>query len=163
MDRRMSTTEDDQAWEDLVAYTRREIVAKIADSAFVMSLVPSAGSDIKFAIELGTAIMLDKPIVALAIRGRDIPPGLRRVAHAVIEIGDIDTEAGQMELRRKLEPVMAELGIGTTPEPEDWCAVDDCPAAICGGPHRSHVCTNGDTITWHPDHHNGCPVCGQPA
>lgn len=103
----------DQQWEDFVAYTRREIVAKIADSAFVMSLVPGGDTDIKFAVELGAAIMLDKPIVALALRGRDIPPGLRRVAHAVIEIGDIDTEAGQMELRRKLEPVMAELGIGS--------------------------------------------------
>lgn len=102
---------DDAEWDRWVAHIRKETVAKMADSAFVMSLVPSGETDIKFAVELGLAIMLDKPIVALAVRGTEVPPGLRRVAHAIIEVDDIDVEAGRMELQRKLEPVLEGLGI----------------------------------------------------
>jgi hypothetical protein len=41
----------------------------------------------------------------------------------------------------------------------DWCAVDDCPAVICNGPHESHLC--GDSIvTRRFDDHSPCPFCG---
>jgi hypothetical protein len=79
----------------------------MAESAFVMSLVPGGEPDLKFAVELGLAIMLDKPVIAVAFAGLDVPPGLRRVAHAVIELEhDLDTEAGQQELHRKLGQAM---------------------------------------------------------
>jgi hypothetical protein len=64
------------------------------------------------AVELGFAILLDKPVIALARRGRGVPPGLRRIAHAVIEMDhDLDVEAGRLELQRKLTAVTAELGL----------------------------------------------------
>lgn len=90
-----------------VQHIREDTVKKMADSAFVMSIVPSGETDIKFAVELGLSIMLDKPIVAIAMNGTEVPPGLRRVAHAVIEVPDIDTEAGQVELKRQLDRVIA--------------------------------------------------------
>lgn len=71
----------------------------------------------------------------------------------------IDEVRGHVEAQR----VRDVLSVGPNEmyaEQPPWCTVDDCPAAICGGPHVSHVCANGDTITWHPDHHNGCPICG---
>lgn len=103
------TDADDKAWDEFVADVRMNLIQKMVDSAMVMSLVPSEDFDVKFAVELGAAIMLDKPIVVVAIQGRDVPPGLRRVARAVIEAGDIDTEAGRMELERKLRPILDNL------------------------------------------------------
>lgn len=103
------TAEEQATWDAWVAHIREDTVAKMVESSFVMSIVPSGETDIKFAVELGLAIMLDKPIIALAIQGVETPPGLRRIAHAVIEVDDIDTEVGQVELKRQLDRVMAEL------------------------------------------------------
>lgn len=44
-----------------------------------------------------------------------------------------------------------------------WCKVDDCPAAICNGPHVSHTCPNGDLVTQRYDDPTPCPFCGHPA
>ncbi len=43
------------------------------------------------------------------------------------------------------------------PGPE-WCIVDDCPAAICNGPHIGHYCPNGDLITQRYDNPSPCPM-----
>ena len=83
----------------------------VGSSAFMMSLVPKGDVDIQFAVELGLGIMLDKPIIAVAMNGTPVPPGLRRVAHAVIEVGDVDTEAGRVDFVRRLQAVTTELGI----------------------------------------------------
>lgn len=99
-------------WDQFVADAREHTVKAMADSAFVMSLVPSGEPDIKFAVELGLAIMLGKPVIALALHGQPVPDGLRRVAHAVIEVDDFDTEAGQAELHRRLRPYLDALSGG---------------------------------------------------
>ena len=101
---------DRRDWEHWVTSVREGTVKQMADSAFVASLVPGEdGPDIKFAVELGLAIMLGKPIVAIAIAGRPVPGKLREIADAVIEISDMDTEAGQAELQAKLLPLLDRL------------------------------------------------------
>lgn len=94
-------------WDSFVTRARSDAARKIDESAFVMSLVPLRDQlDIKFAVELGLAIMMDKPVIAVAFPGTPVPPGLRRVAHAVIELTeDFDTAAGRQEMREKLEPI----------------------------------------------------------
>lgn len=103
--------EDGRSWDRFVRHCQEELVAQVDESAFMMSLVPSGEVDIKFAVELGLGIMMNKPIVAVAISGEPVPEGLRRIAHAVIEVGDIDTEAGRLDFVRQLEAVTAQLGI----------------------------------------------------
>ncbi len=100
---------DRASWDAWVRDVREGTVKKMADSAMVMSLVPDGEPDIKFAVELGMAIMLGKPIVALALHGQAIPPKLREIADAVIEVSDMDTEAGKAELQAKLMPVLERL------------------------------------------------------
>lgn len=107
---------EDPQWDAFVADFRADAVSKIAESALTISLVPGGDEaddhfDVKFAVELGASIMLDKPIVLLAIPGRVIPPGLRRVAHAVIELEhDLDTEAGQQEAQTKITEAVRRFG-----------------------------------------------------
>lgn len=105
------SAEERQTWDRFVQRSRDELVDMVDSSAFMMSLVPKGDVDIQFAVELGLGIMLDKPIVAVAVNGTPVPPGLRRVAHAVIEVGDIDTAAGREDFVRKLEVAAQELGI----------------------------------------------------
>lgn len=96
-------------WDDFVTYHREHTVKNMAKSAYVMSLVPDADKvDVKFAVELGLAIMLDKPIIAMAQPGTRIPPGLTKVATAVI-VADLDTEDGKEQAAGQLKHIMSQM------------------------------------------------------
>lgn len=105
----------DKQWDDFVAAARKNAVAKIAESAITICLSPPGpvdDFDVKQALELGASILLDKPIIIVRPAGRPIRPGLHRVASHVVEMEhDIDLEAGQDELQRKLLPILEQLGV----------------------------------------------------
>ena len=103
------SAEDRAEWDDFVRHVRENTVKAMEQSAYVMSLVPEGEPDIKFAVELGLAIMLDKPIIALVMPGTTIPPGLRKVAGAIIE-ADLDTEDGRRRAAEQMKKAMAALG-----------------------------------------------------
>jgi hypothetical protein len=89
------TAEERKNWESWVEHVRKDTVQKMDESAFVMQLVPSADKvDIKFATEIGLSIMLDKPILAIAAPGAEIPAKLRKIADVIV-YADIDTEEGR--------------------------------------------------------------------
>lgn len=70
------------------AWARRmldELVPMIDESAVTISIVPKGPSDIKFAVELGLSVMLDKPIVALVFPGTRVPAKLARVVDEIVE------------------------------------------------------------------------------
>lgn len=100
-------------WDRFVRHARTDAVRLIHGSAFVMTFVPDDGKpDVKFAVELGFGIMLNKPIITIAMKGQRVPPGLRRVSHSVIELTeDLDTQAGQDEMEAKLRAVIFALGL----------------------------------------------------
>jgi nucleoside 2-deoxyribosyltransferase len=93
-------------WEDFVKFHRENTVKAMEQSAYVISLVPDAGQvDVKFAVELGLAIMLDKPIVAVVQPGVKLPERLRQIADAVI-VTDLDTEDGRAQAAREISELM---------------------------------------------------------
>lgn len=92
-----------QQWLDKA---RREMFPKLAASDTFLSLCPEGEPDAKFCLELGAAIMFDKPIVVVAVEGREVPPGLLRIAHHVIE-ADTPEEAGE-----KVAAYVAQQGDG---------------------------------------------------
>ena len=84
----------DDPWEDpevqrWMRHVRKDLVPKIGRSNVVISIAPHKGkTDVKFAVELGMSIMLDKPILVVAATNDDVPPKLRAVADKIV-IGDI--------------------------------------------------------------------------
>lgn len=87
-----------EEWERFVDHTRKHTITAMDESAFVVSIVPkSTDVDIKYAVELGAAIMMEKPIMAVVLPGARIPPKLRLIADLVVET-DLDTDEGQQEL-----------------------------------------------------------------
>lgn len=103
------TPEERVSWDKWVEHVRSETVHKMNESAFVMQLVQESDKmDIKFAVEVGLSIMLDKPILAVAAPGVTIPRKLRKVADVVI-YADIDTEAGRHTLSREIENFIERL------------------------------------------------------
>jgi len=106
---------DSPEWHGIVANFREKAVGNMADSAFVLSLVPGGDKpgpnfDVKFALETGAAVLLDKPIVAVVTPGSTLPPGLARVAHAVIE-ADPDTAEGRSHLALEIQRISKTLGL----------------------------------------------------
>lgn len=84
----------------------RDTAPKIAASAYVMSIAPSTGTaDVKQAVEIGLAILMDKPLIVLAPRGRTVADRLLRIADVVIEI-DMDTAAGREAAVDKIKAIL---------------------------------------------------------
>lgn len=94
-------------WDAFVEHFRRDTLEKLAGSALVMSLIPKTGFDVKFAVELGAAIMLDKPILAVVPAGQRIPAKLRQVADEIVD-ADIDVADGQRRVAAALERLVRE-------------------------------------------------------
>lgn len=107
------TREEQEQYDAFIDDVRKNTLQQMASSAFVISLVPKGDVDVKFAVELGLAIMLDKPIIAVVMAGGKIPARLRKVADIVVTLSeDLDTEAGQRETQKKLTDAMRSLGVG---------------------------------------------------
>lgn len=98
-----------QAWAEHIL---SDVVPKMQDSAVMVSLVPEGPADVKFAVELGMGLMLDKPVILAVRPGVPIPDKLRRVADAIVEY-DMDDPAGTAQrLRTTVDRVMEERGDG---------------------------------------------------
>jgi hypothetical protein len=78
------------------ALAKREMFPKMQDSAFVLSIV--GDPDPKLCLEIGAAIMFDKPIIAVVPKGRPIPLSLRTIAHKVVELDDPTSESSRKVL-----------------------------------------------------------------
>jgi len=95
---------DPDFWE-WAEHVRTHVMPLILESALVVSLVPKGEADIKFAVELGLGIMLDKPIIAVIQPGTIIAGKLRMVADVILE-WDPDTNDNKAlvaELQRQME------------------------------------------------------------
>jgi hypothetical protein len=88
------TPDERSEWDAFVDHFRRDALAKISDSAFVASIVPTDEFDVKFAVETGAAIMLGKPILLIVAPGASVPGKLALVADRIVE-ADIDTQEGR--------------------------------------------------------------------
>jgi hypothetical protein len=75
---------DNAEWEAYAKHIRDELVPMIDSSAIAMSLVPKE-ADVKFAVELGLCIMMDKPIIAIVPSGTPVPAKIRAVADEIVE------------------------------------------------------------------------------
>jgi hypothetical protein len=97
-------TQDPSArvWIDHVL---KEMVPPMKQSAFVMQLVPDDVGEVKFWVELGAAIMLEKPLIAIVLGDREIPPKLRQFADEVVHIPDGVSPDASVELREAIERI----------------------------------------------------------
>lgn len=94
-----------RAWAQRVV---DELIPMISDSALTVSIVPTdAGvDDVKFAVELGLSIMLDKPIVLAVAPGRRIPHRLAMLATAIVEVDGDDPAGTQRRLGDAIRTIL---------------------------------------------------------
>ena len=92
-------------WQQFAEQCITELVPKIDGSAMTISLVPKGSSDVKFAVELGFSIMLDKPIIAVIQPGMKVPGKLLAVADAIVELDPDNMD----DLMPRLGPIIQEI------------------------------------------------------
>lgn len=97
----MTDIDQDPEWQRFVNNVRTDALVKMTDSSAVVSICPDGEPDIKYAVELGLAIMLDKPLIVIVSPGRDVPEHLSRVADEVV-FADLDLEEGREQVQRAL-------------------------------------------------------------
>lgn len=87
---------------------RADLLPKIEGSAIGASIVPldPAAFDVKFAVELGAMIMLDKPIILLVQPGTVLPDALVRVAVEIVEFDRDDLEGSSTRMRDAMDRVL---------------------------------------------------------
>lgn len=103
----MSKMWDEPGYGEWEARVKDRIIPMLHDTAVTVSLLPSGEIDVKFAVELGLSIMLDKPIIALVQPGMHIPNGLANVAAEIVEV-DIarDAEAAQRSITEAIGRIL---------------------------------------------------------
>lgn len=84
----MSDYENDPEFIEWAKRVKRELVPKLADSACTISLVPEGEPDVKFAVELGLSIMMDKPLILVVRPGTKVPDKLALIAADIVEVKD---------------------------------------------------------------------------
>ena len=93
---------DPQA-QDWLHHVKTHVLPMVEDSTMVISICPPADKvDIKFSVELGLSIMLDKPIIAVVRPGQEVPAKLAQVADRVF-VGDITTPRGRARFMEMLQ------------------------------------------------------------
>jgi hypothetical protein len=131
-----------KAWAAQVADS---LIPMMNNSEVVVSLAPEGETDIKYAVELGLSIMMDKPIIVVAMPGQPLPVRLHRVADAIVYT-DISTEQGRADLNAVLEHLhsLDEGEMEPVPHPDTLVEVigETCPECA------QKKCRNCDGTTW---------------
>ncbi len=83
----------DPDFKAFAAHVHAHLIPMMMDVDSVVSLVPKGEADVKYAVELGLAIMLDKPLMLAVPKGIKVPEHLARVADGIVYVDFSDPEA----------------------------------------------------------------------
>ena len=103
------SSEDQEKFDEWAKHQRETNIKNMAESAAVMSIYPrSSEFDIDFALQLGAAILMGKPILIMVSPGQEIPGKLRQFADRVVEVSQDDIDTGGGSLRDAVMSFIAE-------------------------------------------------------
>jgi nucleoside 2-deoxyribosyltransferase len=84
---------NDKSVQEYLDRFRREVLPKLEESSAVLVIGPEdKDADIKIALEVGFAVLLNKPLIVVKLDGRECSPRLLTIADHVIE-GDMGKDA----------------------------------------------------------------------
>jgi hypothetical protein len=96
-------TTDDDWMNDFFRHAEEDMLPKMKESA--LSIAIFGKPDAKLCMEIGAAVLFDKPIIVVAAPDMVIPANLKRVASAIVIGSPSDPATGQ-QLRDALTAVM---------------------------------------------------------
>jgi hypothetical protein len=98
-----------RSWTDDM---RKRLIPKMRDSASVLMIAPRMEGkfDIEFALQIGAAVMLEKPLILLVDRNRNIPPKLRALADRIIELDLDHVRMDATEIQNQIQKALTDFG-----------------------------------------------------
>jgi hypothetical protein len=81
---------------------------KIRESAMVISIDTGTVTP-KMCLEIGAAILLDKPLILCVHKGEAVPQHIRRLAAQIVVVEEAETEASKERLTAAITSVMTEI------------------------------------------------------
>jgi len=98
---------DSDEWREYSVRVVEEMLPKLTDSRCMAMLLSGTDPDVKMAVELGFALLLDKPLILLVTPNTAVPERLRRAADAIV-VGEIQHPNTQKELAAAIKRVGVE-------------------------------------------------------
>lgn len=95
---------------ELADDARCDIMPKMRVSKFCMVCLAPEAEDIYLALQIGIALLFDKPLIIIATDNVWIAPRLRALADVVVE-GDIKTEEMKERVRLGIGELMRKRGL----------------------------------------------------
>jgi hypothetical protein len=96
---------DDPDVKEYLDHAEKEMLPMMEKSALTLCIFPGK-VDIKLCVEIGAAILFDKPIIVVASSDKPVPTNLKRVASAIIECDDIKDESTQAKIQAAISSVL---------------------------------------------------------
>lgn len=84
---------------------RSHVLPRIKASDLTVTIV-SHDPDPKMCLEVGAAVLLDKPILVVALDAAKIPPTLRKVATSIVVVSDLNDETDKARLQEAISRVV---------------------------------------------------------
>jgi hypothetical protein len=91
--------------DDYLDHAQREMLPKLEGSALVIT-IGADKPDIKLCLEVGASILLDKPLILMLPKGRQVSANLKRVATVIVE-GNMNDPETCDRLRSAIESILA--------------------------------------------------------
>lgn len=105
----MSEWWKDPEWKEYADHVMNDMVPMLSESSMTFSIYPTSGhGDVKYWVELGASIMMDKPIIVIVHPGVSISERLKRVADHVL-YADMNDDASREKLVDRLEQIAREI------------------------------------------------------
>ena len=102
----MSDPVDDPKLKAYFRHAKDYLFPKLKGSALSLTIL-NGDPDPKLCLEIGAAIMFDKPLIVLVPNGTPIPANLKRLAAAIVQ-GDPLTDSGVYDrLQQAIKEVLA--------------------------------------------------------
>ena len=108
-------------WRDLATgdldFAKKEMLPKMIDSIFCTVALDADDAsglkfDLKLALEVGTALLLEKPLLILAPPGTKIPARLAQLADAVVAVDMKNVEDSRDRMLAAIQRVVAKADKG---------------------------------------------------
>lgn len=128
----MISDDEEARWEELSTAFVEQICMKMSEADTAVFAALDGAVNLRFAAELGVAILMDKPIILVALPGAVVAGRLADLAQAVIQIDDLN-EIYEPEFRERLQQLSTAIescccnyGLAIAGEwPENECS--KCP------------------------------------
>jgi nucleoside 2-deoxyribosyltransferase len=110
---------NESTYDQWVQAVRTKLIPQLERSDVVVSLVPADGEgDVKYAVELGLSVLMDKPIIAIIRPGTPVANKLVLVADRILELQDSDFNDPE-KIRQRVATAMMEMDLERTTRQSD--------------------------------------------